>query len=522
MVHRIVRDPPLIKSIYHALCGWTSYPCGTTPRTRDAMNATGQSAELIVISDLHIGGKHSGESGDRGFRINTHVDALIRFIDEIGERARVTGRRTELVINGDFIDFLAEEVPTNARRRSFIDDQGEAVATFDAIAARERVFFEALHALLAGGVALTVILGNHDIELSLPAVRERLATLLGAGRKPGYKFVYDGEAYVVGDVLIEHGNRYDNWNQVDFDRLRRFRSECSRHLDISPDARFFPPAGSDLVERVMNPIKQDYPFIDLLKPETDAAIPLLLALEPDFANVTNSIEMARLQRAASGHGLAAPARPAQPGDIAGGGLAEPVLVPLRTALARRLMGDERAVLLGLIDEAQRRARASGEEIAGGVASRALSFLRLKASASYDARLKILLGTLRALQDDKSFDRSVETGKDYQAAAEALAGKGFATIVFGHTHLAKDAKAGDARYLNTGTWADVMHVPPEIIHGAPVAAHEKLALFVQAIRDKRFDEYLLFRPTFAHICLDSHDCTTTARVHDYESGMVQAL
>jgi len=32
-----------------------------------------------------------------------------------------------------------------------------------------------------------------------------------------------------------------------------------------------------LVEELMNPVKGDYPFIDLLKPENEAAIPLLLA-----------------------------------------------------------------------------------------------------------------------------------------------------------------------------------------------------------------------------------------------------
>jgi hypothetical protein len=104
------------------------------------MNAPGHSAELFIISDLHIGGKHSDEPGGRGFRINTHVDALVHFIGEIGARARATGRRTELVINGDFIDFLAEEVPTDARRRSFIANQSEAVATLDAIVARDQRF----------------------------------------------------------------------------------------------------------------------------------------------------------------------------------------------------------------------------------------------------------------------------------------------------------------------------------------------------------------------------------------------
>jgi hypothetical protein len=30
----------------------------------------------------------------------------------------------------------------------------------------------------------------------------------------------------------------------------------------------------------MNPLKQEYPFVDLLKPETSAVVPLLLALSP--------------------------------------------------------------------------------------------------------------------------------------------------------------------------------------------------------------------------------------------------
>lgn len=486
------------------------------------MNAAHHSAELFVISDLHIGGKHSSEPTDRGFRINTHVDMLARFIDEIGARARITRCRTELVINGDFIDFLAEEVPTDARRRSFIGNQAEAVATFDVIAARDQLLFDALRALLADGVALTVVLGNHDIELSLPAVRARLAALLGAERRPGYRFVYDGEAYVVGDVLIEHGNRYDGWNVVDFDRLRRFRSECSRRLEISPDARFFPPAGSELVERVMNPIKQDYPFIDLLKPETDAAIPLLLTLEPDFANIANGIEMMRLHREAERHGLAAPARPELAGNIAGGALTESVPGSLRTVLERRLSGDVQTELIKLIDEAQRQTHADSTEIAGGFASRTYSFVRLKTTSSYEDRLKILLGALRALQDDASFDRSVEAGKDYREATAALADKGFATIVFGHTHLPKDAIVGGARYLNTGTWADVMRVPPEVVHGAPVVALKELGVFSQAVREKRLDKYLIFQPTFAHICLDAHDRTVEASVHNYEPGGVRAL
>ena len=52
------------------------------------------------------------------------------------------------------------------------------------------------------------------------------------------------------------------------------------------------------------------------------------------------------------------------------------------------------------------------------------------------------------------------------------------IVFGHTHVVEDTKAGDVRHSNTGTWADALPGPPEIVHGAPVEALEKLVLFAR--------------------------------------------
>jgi hypothetical protein len=94
------------------------------------------------------------------------------------------------------------------------------------------------------------------------------------------RFIYDGEAYAIGDALVEHGNRYDGWNAIDYDALRRVCSLQSRGQPIPSNLRLQPPAGSQLVAAVMNPIKRNYPFIDLLKPESTAAVPLLLALEP--------------------------------------------------------------------------------------------------------------------------------------------------------------------------------------------------------------------------------------------------
>jgi hypothetical protein len=136
---------------------------------------------------------------------------------------------------------------------------------------------------------------------------------------------------------------------------------------------------------------------------------------------------------------------------------------------------------------------------------------------------VLLGTLRALQGDASFNRAVEAQREYLDAATALAASGFATIVFGHTHLAKEQTiGGGAKYLNTGTWADLIRVPDAIIHAPLPAAMESLRDFAQAIRERDMNAHLLFRPTFAHIRLDAHAHTQSARVLDYAPGTVTAL
>src|SRR5439155_24466617 len=116
----------------------------------------------------------------------------------------------------------------------------------------------------------------------------------------------------------EHGNRNDAWNSVNFDGLRRYRSVLSRRQERFPDAEFHPPPGSRLVERIMNPIKTDYPFIDLLKPETEAAIPLLLALEPSLARDIETIgAFDQLWSEAKQQRPRAPAVPSEKGNIGG-------------------------------------------------------------------------------------------------------------------------------------------------------------------------------------------------------------
>src|SRR5262245_15270322 len=481
--------------------------------------------ELFVISDLHVGGRYGNTAEDRGFRINTHVGDLAQFVRDITEYSRTGNRQVELIINGDFVDFLAQEGPPGRPWRAFIDDPVEAVQVFDQIVKQDRDLFVALHDLLAAGVDLTLVLGNHDVELSLPSVRWRLSELLEARAGGRLHFVYDGEAYVMGNVVIEHGNRYDGFNVVDHDRLRRLRSAHSRRQAPNEPAQFFPPPGSLLVEQVMNPIKKDYCFIDLLKPETQAVIPLLIALEPGFAgDIERLWRLWRLKSDADKNRPVTPGWPTRAGHI--GTLEDSTAqhAPLRELLGGHVdqAGLER--LLKLAEGAATRTGSAPQQI--GIAEDlrwSWSLLKLsRDNLAWNERRRILLDALRTLQTDRSFDPTVEL-PEYLDHAKHLSASGFGVMLFGHTHLAKEVPIEKAAiYINTGTWADLIRVPIGIFDPVETTALSELDRFVEAVRQNRFQEYLHFDPTFAHVIIDRNGKAISARLRRSRPGGLSQL
>ncbi len=263
--------------------------------------------KLFIISDLHIGGKYGAHDGERGFRLCTRVDKISSFIASLPKAS--SSENVELVINGDFVDFLAEPSSDSSQTwRPFINDPNEALEIFNSIIERDRQLFDSLAEFLKNGSQLTILLGNHDLELAFPNVRARLEEVLNTSGR--IRFIFDGEAYSVGKVLIEHGNRYDPWNVVEHDAFRRHRSLLSRN---ESSHGFQAPAGSHLVAGVINQIKSDYPFIDLLKPETEAALPLLLALAPGYR--AHIFAAAKLALSAYGRRLTFKIHPTVLGDI---------------------------------------------------------------------------------------------------------------------------------------------------------------------------------------------------------------
>ncbi|MET0623778.1 MAG: metallophosphoesterase, partial [Pyrinomonadaceae bacterium] len=479
---------------------------------------------LFVISDLHLGGRPDAfdDAGGRvtGFQINNSYAALTEFVDWVGSIARAADSEgVEIVVNGDIVDFLAEDDldggPGGAR--VWAAGEAEACARLDQIALRTRGggargVFDALKDFVAAGNRLTLLLGNHDVELSLPRVRARLDALTGGGR--GFvRFVYDGEAYTPGRVLIEHGNRYDRWNMLDYSALRQERSMLSRGLAVEEERRqeryFVPPAGTYLVIHFMNRVKARYRFIDLLKPETNAMLPLLLALEPDLRQYLGEVLNASpIVRQYLRHGLETAVTTKQPGDLSAalddaveelsldqllletfseaGHAADAAMFVEAPAVAWKSgdlsvggggraggraaagdlsIGDKLEWFKAQMKDAREWFRARAGQLADTAESASL-LLGVKRAETPEERLRQLHAALRRLnRDDRSFSLDYEEPNYAEAARRTSADGDFDAVLYGHTHLPKkmtlDAGGRRRWYLNTGTWCDVIRLPAEV-------------------------------------------------------------
>jgi UDP-2,3-diacylglucosamine pyrophosphatase LpxH len=199
--------------------------------------------KIFIISDLHLGGRPHPKNGTEngiasplGSQICHAYAELTQFIDWVASQGS-GDVPVELVINGDIVDFLMEDdYQDELDTVPWLPDEARVLEKLKLIIERTRETnqrgpFEAMADLLAQGQLLTFILGNHDVELSLPAVRRYLEEdVFRSGSSGRFRFIYDGEAYVRGDLLIEHGNRYDPWNVIDHSALRQERSMLSRGL----------------------------------------------------------------------------------------------------------------------------------------------------------------------------------------------------------------------------------------------------------------------------------------------------
>lgn len=417
---------------------------------------------LVVISDLHLG----PQQGKGLFQADAELAAFLGWV--VGQEPTPC-----LVINGDFLDFLAPK------------DLTERVRGFDPTSAAERATLilrvhsqvvEALAAFAAETTEPLVVLGgNHDPELVLPAVQQVIARALGRdGREARVRWLVHGEAarFRVGDteVMVEHGDLFDDWNRIDQDGLRRALSRLSR--GFIAEHGFSLPPGSRLVVDFTADLHEEYPWIDFLKPEREAVVPILHHFLP-------------LARRAGLLRAVGPWFGERVGALATMGL--------------RLSGPQRLVRVG------------GDEISRRQRMRA--WLRAKLDAArnrlHAKNRQELIAELRQLvSEDGYFDVSAP-----DAAAADLAGildHGTDAVVHGHTHAAKAYPLGQrGLYLNSGTWAQLLELP------ASNSSEAEWNFFLDRLEQRQ--EPGQSRPTFVRIIAEGEARGTRAELWGWNGG-----
>ncbi|MDB5213171.1 MAG: hypothetical protein JWO86_1098 [Myxococcaceae bacterium] len=181
---------------------------------------------ILVFSDVHLGSdlNDAGPFLPRSPSVDRDLAGMLAHYRATKPRAD----RWRIVIAGDFIDFvgmsidpkdgevIATELTAEERRNGVGSAEDHARLKLRRVARRHADVFEALGKLVSDGHALTILHGNHDIELHWASLRDDLRELI-VGTCPAETQASARERiafepwffYREGVVYIEHGHQYD-------------------------------------------------------------------------------------------------------------------------------------------------------------------------------------------------------------------------------------------------------------------------------------------------------------------------
>jgi UDP-2,3-diacylglucosamine pyrophosphatase LpxH len=418
--------------------------------------------EIHVISDIHMG-------GEPGFQILRETRRLANFIRQVA--ARRPEQRVALVLNGDIVDTLAENIAGYIA----VDEAGAVLQRIMSDGSFGQVWDALAHFVRRERRSLVVVIGNHDIELAFPTVQRLIVTRL-AGDDPlaraRIEFSTMGAGYTctIGNarVFCTHGNEVDPWNYVRYEDLAKVARRLNAGRSLTT-AEWEPNAGTKMVKDVMNEVKRKYAWIDLLKPEAQAAVGTLLVLEPSQVSKINRLvpivgEKARGDREAdqrlSADGFQAPSRPAaravRADQLLGPSLTQGINISMTSS------GNSAEDMLLTAERNLGQPRAATEAPAGTLGTGQLIWDRLTGwirGVGQDEALR------RALQDWLKGDRTFDLRDEDDTYKDVVKSVGSACdfVVTGHTHLERAIDMGSNRfYFNCGTWIRLLRLTPAML------------------------------------------------------------
>ncbi len=225
---------------------------------------------IIIVSDLHVG---AGPLDDFDDEIEKH---FFRFLEQFTQHDGAC----ELVINGDFLDFVQAPPWTGEELRSrsangtdlcFTEDQ--SVTKLNAIAKSHGDLFERLGRFVGArdNHSIVIVPGNHDPDFFWKRVRLRFAELCGltAATTRRLRFhleqVYRPASFP--GASVEHGHQYDfvNWFRVGKNPYWSAKRPPIL-ADKTGVPRLLECVGTRFLNRFINPLEEAYPYVDNVKP----------------------------------------------------------------------------------------------------------------------------------------------------------------------------------------------------------------------------------------------------------------
>lgn len=415
--------------------------------------------DVIIISDLHL-------AVERNQGLFQADDELVSFLTWVREDVH----ECLLILNGDVLDFLVGQKPGAGI------DAKAAFRQASTIIDHHPEIFKALQRLAnTSDCDLLCVGGNHDPELIFPTVQQVLEQRLkGACSHPPMRWLVNGEAALIkvggANMIVEHGDQYDDWNYIDHEALRKLICLASRNEPY--DNIYNPPPGSRLVINRLNLIRNKYPWVETLQPLREAVIPLIWEMVFDQLPIEQQF------------GLAAAVR------------------ELSSFKARSTM-----------NELLRRVRPQSEYWAG-------QGLRQQHFAEWHAGLgnedlwgrrekdhSNIIAKLRAIVAEDGFFDIGAPDSSFPAVLRLLE-KGADLVVHGHTHSAKAYCVEDGLYLNSGTWGQLTKLPES---GAETSIWEGFLASLEPSQPQ--NSFAL--PTFVRI--SKEDGRTRAALHQWENS-----
>ena len=240
----------------------------------------------LIMSDLHLADGHPvldcfGDLQQSAF------DGLLSAACSISPLGTATD--VELIINGDCFDFLV----TSPYDTQGVTNNAIATRKFESIITAHHAFFASLRRFIATkGRHVTFIPGNHDIELALVAIQQRITQeITGVAEHPAIQFCLPRFYRPLPGVYIEHGNHYDFWNHT----IEGLWNSQGQPLSTQPTTIPL-SVGSRYFQQAAHPVSIAYPYFDHFEPSMNSTrqIALLCLFDPEIVMETARRTMSML------------------------------------------------------------------------------------------------------------------------------------------------------------------------------------------------------------------------------------